>query len=918
MSFEIVQSEFKFPHLAPFAVTIACSAFCKLHVKEAFKDYVAPCVMSCSCRPACSCRAGHFLLRSKSLNCLPAVVFSAQACSRFVVGYLRTMSTLPILEHLDSIFRRLMADRIVAVSSDPGSGKSTALPEAFIKMTFFDRICVLGPNTFGVKRLAERVAGADLGGLVGYKTEDGEESSWRTRLMFKTYGVELAQLQHKQLYIAEHSLYILDEIHQNAPGARMNLFMAFLKEHVLPQSSVKVLLLTATHVPRMAGYLFATKPDIYTITTPAETMRSIEFSDTPLLPKHAVERVTDSIWQLLGYSTCMGWIMHEGQWQRKGGILVFLPGEAEIYAALAELKKWNMDLDLRVLFSSMSGEDWKRLNAPVGDSVVIILATNVAESSVTFPFISCVVDAGLYKRLRVQNGVAKLLTEFIGNVSATQRAGRAGRTHYGWAYRLYTAQQLADAERQFQASMVGHRDDSAEEVLFCKGASLCARQLPYSPSDATVVVEERRLVEQGLLEQASRVLSNDGCSCHAIPIGDVQLKVFLLRAWEFGCVWDGIAVASMLHHRVLSKDHCSEETCQFTLLARIFKEAWEVFGDEAATRTLCTKCSLHRRPLDKALWLGQKLWHSFHEWPACESPRPGDLGGALCASFSRASYSGRVRGHHCWNSAGNRLYSNAAGVREADVVFFGLRDNGGWISMDYVTPAPPVPSPEQADFDAAAMPQASLATPLPSPPPPPALPSPERIAVNGVALPQVPIEAPQTRPPPPPLAERVWFGDATGTPPPLLPSSAPLPSAASLAAPTHYCPVRNCVVCFHCQEMLPRASFSTAEWSKAYASCAVVCSPCRQTASGDRCYNFMKEARAVEPAPPPPPPPSAVVEFAPPPPPPPSAVVGPAPPPLVFPVAPAVELIMEPTPPPPPPLPAFQMRPAPPLPPPSS
>ncbi len=282
-----------------------------------------------------------------------------------------------------------------------------------------------------------------------------------------------------------------------------------------------------------------------------------------------------------------------------------------------------------------------RLEAPV------VLATSVAESSTTIPWVTYVIDTGLRKTSSTKRGVTVHNVTFIDERSSTQRDGRANRTHPGKVYKLFTKAQLVEASDDADADCEG-------VMLFCKRAGIPIECVPSPPSANAVSRASARLCELGITDAHGR-LTDDGLSRAALPIRDVQLSRFLVHAWQHGCIWEAVCIASMLSVRPLLKTDEPQIIAErvslqqedrgygpgcFALLAHFFEKAWEVYGSTGALRTLCKRYGLAQSEVMRALNTGYKVHQQLSKWQPPTLQAEGGALEALRRSFGVAQATG--------------------------------------------------------------------------------------------------------------------------------------------------------------------------------------------------------------------------------------------------------------------------------------
>jgi ATP-dependent helicase HrpB len=321
-------------------------------------------------------------------------------------------ASLPIDDEIDAIRALLDAHRAVVIVGPPGCGKTTRVPPALA-----DRgsVFLLQPRRVAARSLARRIAeeqGWTLGQEVGWQVRFERRFSARTRLLVATEGVLTARLQSDP-FLSAFRTVVLDEFHERSIHADLGL--ALLRQALFARDDLRVVVMSATLDARPVAEFLGGCP-------------VVEVAGRP----HPVE---------LSYAA--GTAPHEAVREalsRPGGhVLCFLPGQSEIRDAAGRLELGGLGA-VRVfpLHGSLDAREQDAALAP-SDTRKVILATNVAETSLTVEGVTDVVDSGWHRLLRYDaaRGIDRLETERIPRDSADQRAGRAGRTAPGRAVRLW-------------------------------------------------------------------------------------------------------------------------------------------------------------------------------------------------------------------------------------------------------------------------------------------------------------------------------------------------------------------------------------------------------------------------------------------------------------------------------------------------
>src|SRR6266540_3146102 len=340
---------------------------------------------------------------------------SSFAIMRFVV-----QTPLPIDEHVSDIVAHVRRARTAVVVAPPGAGKTTRLPPALAEL---GRTILLQPRRVAARALTRRIAaehGWGVGEEIGWQIRFERRYSARTRLLVATEGILTARLQSDPL-LSDFGVIVLDEFHERSIHA--DLALALAKQAMLARDDVALVVMSATiAAEEVAAFLGGAR--IFDVGARRFPI------DVRYRPNASVAEAVRA--QLA---------------EAKGDILCFLPGVREIDAARAALT--GVDALLLPLHGSLDVDAQERALAPSTQRKVI-LATNVAETSLTVDGVTEVIDSGRHKVMRFdpETAVDHLVLERISLDSAEQRAGRAGRTAPGRATRLWDERDILRPHRE--------------------------------------------------------------------------------------------------------------------------------------------------------------------------------------------------------------------------------------------------------------------------------------------------------------------------------------------------------------------------------------------------------------------------------------------------------------------------------------
>jgi len=341
------------------------------------------------------------------------------------------MNNLPINEVLPQLKQTLLKQNRLVLQAPPGAGKTTALPLALLDEPWLKgkQIIMLEPRRLAVRSSAARMAellGEKVGERIGYQIKMESVQSKKTKILIVTEGILTRKLQADPS-LEDIALVIFDEFHERSLHADLSLALC-LESQALLRDDLKILVMSATLNTSAISKLLDDAPLI------ESKGRSFPVEDVYLVagtPEPRKKELPVFIYNLLQK------ILKE----EDGNILVFLPGVGDIKKLEAKLNETNINgVYVSSLYGTLSKEEQdKAIQAPVKGMRKIVLATNIAQTSLTIEGIKIVIDTGLQNSsvFNSSSGMNRLSTSFISQDSATQRAGRAGRTSEGKAYHLW-------------------------------------------------------------------------------------------------------------------------------------------------------------------------------------------------------------------------------------------------------------------------------------------------------------------------------------------------------------------------------------------------------------------------------------------------------------------------------------------------
>ncbi|WP_194442815.1 ATP-dependent RNA helicase HrpA [Pseudoalteromonas simplex] len=469
-------------------------------------------------------------LREQRLTALPKVTYPEQ---------------LPVSQKKDDIKQAIANNQVVIIAGETGSGKTTQIPKMCLELGrgVDGYIGHTQPRRLAARSVANRIAEemqCELGQQVGFKIRFSDQVSDNSYIKLMTDGILLAEIQQDR-YLNQYDTIIIDEAHERS--LNIDFILGYLKNLLPKRPDLKVIITSATIDPERFSKHFDDAPiiEVSGRTFPVE----VRYRPTTEINKDEMEADGD---QLQGIFDAVDELCDEGP----GDILIFMNGEREIRDTADALSKRNLKgTDVLALYSRLSNAEQNRIFAPHSRRH-IILATNVAETSLTVPGIRYVIDPGTARisRYSYRTKVQRLPIEPISQASANQRKGRCGRIEAGICIRLYSEEDFNSRPEFTDPEIL--RTNLASVILQMLGLGLGdMQQFPFvqapdsrNINDGLTLLEELEAIKPAKRHKKTE-LTKSGRSLSRLPV-DPRLAKMVLTADGLGALREVIIIVAAL------------------------------------------------------------------------------------------------------------------------------------------------------------------------------------------------------------------------------------------------------------------------------------------------------------------------------------------------------------------------------------
>ena len=458
------------------------------------------------------------------------------------------MSSLPIETVLPALQQALRNNRNAVLTAQPGAGKTTHVPLALIPETWLShqRVIMLEPRRLAARAAAHRMAamlGEQVGETVGYRIRLDTRIGPTTRIEVVTEGILTRHLQHDPS-LNEYGLVIFDEFHERSLHADLGLALCLESQKIL-REDLRLLVMSATLDCEKVALLLDHAPTISCEgqSFPIETHYLDQPCSTP-----AEKTVVQTVKHALS--------------DHSGNILVFLPGIAEIRRVERGLQEMNLESNVHVvsLYGNLSQQDQDRaIQPPLQGHRKVVLATNIAETSLTIEGIRLVIDMGYARvaKFDPRTGMSRLKTIKVSRDSADQRQGRAGRLEPGICYRLWTAAEHSTLLHRTPPEML-EADLSSLTLELARWGATDPNELGWldAPPPGAYAQARDLLTRLGALDEQERITPH-GKRMAGMPLHP-RLAHMVLQAKSLEMEPLACELAAMLSERDFLKSHQGE------------------------------------------------------------------------------------------------------------------------------------------------------------------------------------------------------------------------------------------------------------------------------------------------------------------------------------------------------------------------
>ena len=521
---------------------------------------------------------------------------------------------LPVIERRKDIAKAINEHQVIILSGETGSGKTTQLPKICLELGrgVAGLIAHTQPRRIAARTVAARIAEelkSELGDLVGYKIRFHDQiKANHSYIKLMTDGILLAETQNDK-FLYQYDTIIIDEAHERS--LNIDFLLGYLKQLLPKRPDLKIIITSATIDTDRFSKHFNNAPVIEV----SGRSFPVEIRYRPPVYDDDEQGDYDMI---RGIIAAVDELCKEGQ----GDILVFLSGERDIRDVSEALRKHHPPkTEILPLLARQSAAEQNRVFKTSKVHRRIVLATNVAETSLTVPGIRYVVDSGLARisRYSVRNKVQRLPIEKISQSSANQRSGRCGRVAAGVAIRLYAPDDFANRPAFTDPEIL--RTNLASVILQMSSLKLgVPTQFPFiNPPPEKMINDGFRLLEELGAVNKQRHLTKTGRQLAKLPI-DPRIARMVISAQQHNCLTEILIIASALsiqdpRARPMDKQQLADEAHNKYKDQRSdflgFIKLWQLYHDKKkhlSQNKLRKYCKEHFLS-----FIRLREWHDIHQ-----------------------------------------------------------------------------------------------------------------------------------------------------------------------------------------------------------------------------------------------------------------------------------------------------------------
>lgn len=508
-------------------------------------------------------------------------------------------SELPVSREVEGIKKLIEENQIIIICGETGSGKTTQLPKILLEMGYASRGLIghTQPRRIAAKSLSNRISqelhcNDNEISLVACKMRFTDSTRPSTAIKLMTDGILLQEIQNDKLLL-QYSAIIIDEVHERS--LNIDFILGYLQQLVKRRPDLKIIITSATLENEKLAKFFGTDAIInvsgktYPVDIVYQAYQDEDDDDISL--NNAIYKAIVAALEV-----------------ERGNGLVFLPGEREIKHCLQYLRKTELkSYEILPLFARQNNEDQTQIFNNDG-KLKIILATNIAETSLTIPGIKFVIDTGLarVKRYSVRNRVEQLQIENISQASSKQRAGRAGRTSQGLCVRLFSEIEFNQRKSYTEPELL--RSNLANVILRLLSLNIGeVSTFPFldAPENKSFNDGFRTLHQVGAIDEQNKITVT-GHKLAKIPV-DVQLaKILLASAEKFASLKESLVIVSFLaiqdprefpieHQQLVRERHSiwADKKSEFMQILNLWKWYHEELQHKKSNKKLIEVCHKH-------------------------------------------------------------------------------------------------------------------------------------------------------------------------------------------------------------------------------------------------------------------------------------------------------------------------------------